>query len=130
MFIKTSGPIKGGYRSRWFSFLKEAAEASFYVSTKPAYLSDITLNNKDRLKMLVDRSIEPSTREFEMGSKVIYSRYRALSTTQLAPDAFLTPLLYGYNCSMMRNVKTVVGDMPLLLMRERYANALKIDKAK
>ena len=48
----------------------------------------------------------------------------------LAPDAFLTPFLYGYNNSLRRNVKTVVGDMPLLIYRERVANSLKLDKAK
>ena len=78
MFIKTSGVVKGGYKSRWFTFLKDGLDASFYVSTRPQYLTDIILNNKDRLKMLVNRSIEPSVREFEMGSKVLYSRHRAL----------------------------------------------------
>ena len=80
--------------------------------------------------MLMERSIEPSVKEFEIGSKVIYSRHRALSRMTLAPDAFLTPFLYGYNNSLRRNVKTVVGDMPLLIYRERVANSLKLDKAK
>lgn len=80
--------------------------------------------------MVVDRNIEPSTREFEIGSKVIYSRYRPLSRATLASDALLTPFLYGYNCSMRRNVKTVCGDMPMLLARERFANTLKLDRAK
>jgi len=48
----------------------------------------------------------------------------------LAPDAILTPFLYGYNNSLGRNVKTVVGDMPMLIFRERVANSLKLDKAK
>lgn len=65
--------------------------------------------------MLMNRSIEPATAEFEIGSKVIYSRHRALSKVKLAPDAFLTPLLYGYNCAMQRNVKTVMGEMPMLI---------------
>ena len=130
MFIKTSGIIQGGYRPRWHSFLRENKDASFYVNTKPQYLTDIILNNKDRLKMLLNRSIEPATAEFEIGSKVIYSRHRALSKARLAPDAFMTPMLYGYNCSMQRNVKTVIGDMPMLILRERVANSLHIDKAK
>ena len=79
--------------------------------------------------MLVNRSIEPSVREFEVGSKVLYSRHKALSKTQLTPDALMTPFLYGYNCALQRNVKTVIGDMPMLLLRERVANSLTIGKA-
>ena len=81
IFIKTKGVVDGGYRSRWFSFLRDGRESSFYVNTKPQYLTDIILNNKDRLKMVMDRSIEPSVKEFEIGSKVIYSRHKALSKT-------------------------------------------------
>lgn len=132
LFIKTKGKEAsgGGYRSRWFNFLRHGQDASFYVNTKPQYLTDVIMSNKDRLKMLMDRSIEPSTREFEVGSKVIYSRHRALSTMTLAPDAMLTPFLYGYNNAMNRNVKTVIGDMPMLIYRERVAKSLHIAKAK
>lgn len=35
MFIKTTGVVQGGYRARWFSFLRERIDASFYVSTRP-----------------------------------------------------------------------------------------------
>ena len=127
LFIKTSGVIQGGYRARWFSFLKERRDATFYCATKPKYLTDILLSNKDRLKMVMDRSIEPAIREFEVGSKVIYSRYRALSSTSLAPDAIMTPFLYGYNNSLNRNVKTCIGDMPVLIQRERFANSLTLE---
>ena len=65
--------------------------------------------------MLINRSIEPASSEFEVGSKVIYSRHRALSKVKLAPDAYLTPMLYGYNCALQRNVKTVTGEMPMLI---------------
>ena len=74
LFIKTTGAVKGGYRPRWFSFLRERQESRFYVNTRPQYLTDIILNNKDRLKMVIDRNIAPSMREYEVGSKVIYSR--------------------------------------------------------
>jgi len=35
MFIKTSANHSGGYRARWFSFLRDGIDSSFYVSTKP-----------------------------------------------------------------------------------------------
>ena len=80
--------------------------------------------------MLMNRSIEPSSREFEVGSKVIYSRHRALSTMTLAPDAMLTPFLYGYNNAMNRSVNTVIGDMPMLIYRELVAKNLPVKKAR
>lgn len=129
MFIKSQGQVAGGYRSRWFSFLRNAQDSSFYVSTKPEYLTDVILSNKDRLKRLIDRNIEPSVREFEIGTRVLYSRYRPLSRMTLAADALLTPLLYGYNCSMVRPVKTCCGDMPMLIQRDIYANTLKLEQA-
>ena len=133
MFIKQSGKSNkatGGYRPRWFRFLREAtADTSFYVSTRPQYLTDIILNNKDRLKQVIDRNVEPAVREFEIGSKVLYSRYRPLSRATLASDALMTPFLYGYNCSMTRPVKTCCGDMPMLVMRDIYANSLKLERA-
>ena len=45
MFIRTKGVAMGGYRPRWFNFLKGKGDANFYVSTKPDYLSDIMINN-------------------------------------------------------------------------------------
>ena len=66
LFIRTKGVAIGGYRPRWFNFLK-GTEANFYVSTKPDYLSDIMINNKDRLKPIMNRNIEPAIREFEIG---------------------------------------------------------------
>ena len=79
--------------------------------------------------MVMERSIEPAIREFEVGSKVLYSRYKALQSTKLAPDALMTPFIYGYNNSLNRNVKTVIGDMPMLLQRERFANSLTLEQA-
>ena len=67
MFIRTKGVAMGGYRPRWFNFLKGKGDANFYVSTKPDYLSDIIINNQDRLKPIMDRNIEPAVREFEIG---------------------------------------------------------------
>ena len=66
MFIRTKGVAAGGYRPRWFGFLK-GADANFYVSTKPDYLSDIIINNQDKLKPIMDRNIEPAVLEFEIG---------------------------------------------------------------
>lgn len=37
MFIKTKGNEEagGGYRARWFNFLRQGTDASFFVNTKP-----------------------------------------------------------------------------------------------
>ena len=86
----------------------------------------------DRLKLVVERNMEPATREFEIGSKVLYSRYRPLSKATLASDALMTPFLYGYNhgsLSGRKSVKTCCGDMPILAMRDIFARNLKLDQA-
>ena len=68
--------------------------------------------------MFMDRSIIPAIKEFEVGSKVIYSHQRgALPSKNIRADALMTPLLYSYNNAMDENIKTVIGDMPLLFQR-------------
>ena len=77
--------------------------------------------------MLIERSIQPVTNEYEIGSKVIYSYKRgSTSDKSIRPDALMTPLLYGYNHAFEDSVKTCIGDMPMLLQRERYANSLTL----
>ena len=48
----------------------------------------------------------------------------------MKPDAILTPLLYSYNNLLSRNIQTCFGDMPLIVQRERFANSLKLQRAK
>ena len=54
-------------------------ESNFLINTYPEFTSDIMLNNKDRLQMLIDRSMAPEVNEFEIGSKIIYSRSRGMN---------------------------------------------------
>lgn len=72
----------------------------------------------------------PATDEFEVGSKCLYSKLKGLVQADIKPDALLTPLLYSYNNVLNKNIQTVIGDMPLLVQRERYANALKLPQLK
>ena len=72
----------------------------------------------------------PAVNEFELGTKVIYSHQRgALPSKTVRADAFMTPLLYSYNNSMDENIKTVIGDMPLLFQRHSQALSLSVDQA-
>jgi hypothetical protein len=72
LFIKTSS--KQDYKSRWFQFLNSAADVRFYINSRPQYTSDIILNNKQRLKSLVETNIIPATDEYEIGKHCMYSR--------------------------------------------------------
>lgn len=64
LFIKTKSTIP--VQQRWFSFLKTAKETRFYVSSKPAFTSDILLN-KEKLKNLMEQNIIPS-KDFDLST--------------------------------------------------------------
>ena len=127
-FIRTSAQASGTYRQRWYSFLRHGKDASFYVSTQPQFTSDIILNSTQKLKSLVERNIQPTINEFELGQKVIYTRGRGLTALTHQADALFTPMLYGYQTAMQKNVKTCIGDMPMIMQRERQANAVRVAK--
>ena len=115
------------YRARWYNFVSENVDANFYVSTYPQFTSDIIFKSSQRLKMLIDRNLQPATREYEIGKKAIYSYHKKnIPGKSIRADALMTPLLYGYNATDER-VKTCIGDMPMLVQRERFANSLRID---
>ena len=125
-FIKTAETTD--YRARWFTFLTELRDAKFYVSSKPSFASDVILNSSLKTKMFMERSIIPAIKEFEIGTKVIYSHQRGtLPSKTIRADALMTPLLYSYNNAMDDNIKTVIGDMPLLFQRHSQALSLNVD---
>jgi hypothetical protein len=88
------------------------------------------MNNKQRLKSLFETNLIPATDEYEVGKHCMYSRQKGLLQRDMKPDAILTPLLYSYNNLLSRNIQTCFGDMPLIVQRERFANSLKLQKAK
>ena len=100
LFIKTKSTIS--VQQRWFSFLKAAKETRFYVSSKPAFTSDILLN-KEKLKNLMEQNIIPST-DFDLSTQVLYSRQKSILDYDLKPDALMTPLLWAYNANVNSNV--------------------------
>jgi len=54
---------------------------------------------------LVDENMVPAIDEYELGMKAVYSRHKgSMLERTLRPDALLTPLLYGYNQSLNKNV--------------------------
>ena len=79
------------------------------------------------MKMLIERSIQSAIKEYEIGSKVIYSFQRgAVPGKTIRADALMTPLLYSYNHALEDTVKTCIGDMPMLVQRERFAHSLTL----
>lgn len=70
MFIKNES---SDYNSDWHNFIRRKADASFYISPLPKYSSDIVISKK-RLKRLIDHSMKTCKNEFEIGSRVIYSK--------------------------------------------------------
>ena len=61
---------------------------------------------------------------------MIYSYHtKNIPGKSIRADSLMTPLLYGYN-AVDANVKTCIGDMPMLVQRERFANSLTLDQCK
>jgi AAA+ superfamily predicted ATPase len=102
MFLKTKQDEN--YKDRWYAFLKAGKEVRFHVSSRPQYTSDIILNNKDRIKSLMELNIMQSPLDFEVGNRCIYTRQKGLLEQDIKPDALKTPLLYSYNNLLNKNI--------------------------
>ena len=105
-------------------------DVRFYVNSRPQYSSDIILNNRERIKSIVENNIMNAPDEYEVGKHCIYSKQKGLMEQDIKPDALLTPLLYSYNSALNRSVQTCIGDMPMLVQRERFAKSLKLSQLK
>ena len=129
VFTKTSTE-QSDFWARWFAFLKRAKDVRFFVNSMPRFLSDIGMNNHQRLKKLMEENIKPCFDDYDLGMKAIYSRHKNSKIEKtLRPDALMTPLLYGYNTALSKNVQTYFGDMPLLTQRELIARTLTLTQA-
>lgn len=84
------------------------------------------MNNRQRLKSLMELNVMEATDEYEIGKHCVYSVQKGLLLRDKKPDALVTPLLYSYNTALNRDIQTCFGDMPLLVQRERYANSMRL----
>ena len=69
----------------------------------------------------------PAKDQFDYSTKILYSKQRSMVDFTIRPDSILTPLLYAFNQSLEKNKQVCIGDMPMLVQRERLANAFKLD---
>ncbi|TNV80742.1 hypothetical protein FGO68_gene107 [Halteria grandinella] len=132
---KTSqtGEVQSKYREQWFRFLKRGLDASFLISPRPKFTSDVILQG-DKLKRLFEDNIIPATDEFEVGTNAVYSQTKRTMDLELKADAFLTPLLYAYNNHLNRSATTgahiqvIVGDMPKVVHRELAGRRFRVQE--
>lgn len=78
MFIRNpksahSGEVQGKYREQWYRFLKRGLDASFLISPRPKFTSDVILQG-DKLKRLFEDNIIPAADEFEVGTNAMYTQ--------------------------------------------------------
>ena len=64
---------------------------------------------------------------YDLSTKVLYSKQRSMVDARIVPDSIMTPLLYAFNNNLDDNKQVCIGDMPMLVQRERLANSLTID---
>jgi hypothetical protein len=80
--------------------------------------------------MLMEQNVMPMKEMYDFSTKVLYSKQKSMVDNEIRPDSILTPLLYAFNNNLNEQVQVCVGDIPMLVHRERLANSFKVEQLK
>ncbi len=80
--------------------------------------------------MLIEQNVIPCKQMFDISTRALYSKQKSMVDDEIRPDSILSPLLYAYNFSLNQDVQVCIGDIPMVVHRERLANSVKIEQLK